>query len=94
MRCNSRRRNAQRCHGVDAGIGPRFAMAPLPGLFLWGHLMNLSAPKVVVFLLSLIIVALAIVSRFTPIPQITPNAFWVAIIGYALLTLGVTMKGL
>jgi heme/copper-type cytochrome/quinol oxidase subunit 1 len=56
--------------------------------------MNLSAPKVIVFLISLIIVALAIVSRYTAIPQITPNAFWVAIVGYVLLALGVTMKGL
>ncbi len=59
-----------------------------------GASMNLSAPKVVIFLISLIIVALAVVSRYTPIPQITPNAFWVAIIGYLLLVLGVTMKGL
>ena len=59
-----------------------------------GAPMNLSAPKVVIFLISLIIVALAIVSRYTPIPQVTPNAFWVAIIGYVLLVLGVTMKGL
>jgi threonine/homoserine/homoserine lactone efflux protein len=59
-----------------------------------GLSMNLSAPKVVVFLISLIIVLLAIVSRYTAIPQITPNAFWVAIVGYVLLALGVTMKGL
>ena len=56
--------------------------------------MNLSAPKVITFLISLIIVVLAIVSRYTPIPQITPNAFWVAIVGYVVLALGVTMKGL
>lgn len=59
-----------------------------------GASMNLSAPKQVIFLLSLVIVALAIISRFTPIPQITPNAFWVAIIGYLLLVAGVTTKGL
>jgi hypothetical protein len=59
-----------------------------------GAPMNLSAPKMITFLLSLAIVALAIVSRYTPIPQITPNAFWIAIIGYLLLVLGVTMKGL
>jgi threonine/homoserine/homoserine lactone efflux protein len=64
------------------------------GAVFMGVSMNLSAPKVITFLLSLICVALAIVSRYTPIPQVTPNAFWVAIIGYVLLLLGVTMKGL
>ncbi len=59
-----------------------------------GASMNLSAPKIITFLLSLAIVVLAIASRYTPIPQITPNAFWVAIIGYLLLVLGVSMKGL
>lgn len=59
-----------------------------------GANMNLSAPKVVIFLLSLIIVALAVVSRYTAIPFITPNAFWTAIVGYILLVAGVTMKGL
>jgi hypothetical protein len=59
-----------------------------------GAPMNLSAPKQVIFLLSLIIVALAVISRFTPIPYITPNMFWVAIIGYLLLVAGVTTKGL
>jgi hypothetical protein len=56
--------------------------------------MNLSAPKVIIFLISLIIVVLAIVSRYTAIPMITPNAFWVAIVGYLVLVAGVTMKGL
>lgn len=60
----------------------------------WGQKMNLGAPKTITFLLSLIIVVLAIVSRYTPIPQVTPNAFWIAIIGYLVLVLGVTMKGL
>lgn len=59
-----------------------------------GASMNLSAPKVVIFLISLIIVALAVVSRYTAIPQVTPNAFWVAIVGYIILVAGVTMKGL
>lgn len=59
-----------------------------------GATMNLSAPKAITFVLSLLLVALAVVSRYTPIPQVTPNAFWIAIIGYVLLVLGVTMKGL
>ena len=67
---------------------------PIAGAFTWGLPMNLSAPKVVVFLISLALVVLAIASRYTAIPQITPNAFWVAIVGYVLLALGVTMKGL
>ena len=94
MRRNSRRRNARRRDGFAAGIASGFATAPDYGSFTRGLPMNLSAPKVIIFLISLVIVALAIVSRFTAIPQITPNAFWVAIAGYVLLALGVTMKGL
>jgi hypothetical protein len=59
-----------------------------------GASMNLSAPKVVIFLISLVLVALAVCSRFTPIPYITPNMFWVSVIGYLVLVAGVTMKGL
>jgi hypothetical protein len=56
--------------------------------------MRSSAPTVIIFIVSLIIVALAVIGRFTVIPYITPNAFWVAIVGYLVLVAGVTMKGM
>ena len=58
-----------------------------------GAIMKLSAPTQIIFLLSLIIVALAVISRFTPIPYVSQYQFWVAIIGYLVLVAGVTMKG-
>lgn len=59
-----------------------------------GASMNLSAPKQVVFLLSLIIVALAVIGHFTPIAYVTQYQFWLAIVGYLVLVAGVTTKGL
>jgi hypothetical protein len=42
----------------------------------------------VVFVLSLVIAVLAVVSVLTPIPYITAYAFWVAIIAYVILAVG------
>ncbi len=56
--------------------------------------MNLSAPKQVIFLLSLLIVALAVISRFTPVPYVTQYQFGFAIVGYLVLVAGVSTKGL
>ena len=94
MRRNSHRRNAQQGHGAPAGIGSGFEYGSANGAVFMGAPMNLSAPKQVIFLLSLLIVALAVIGRFTLIPYVTPNAFWVAIVGYLLLVAGVTTKGL
>ena len=56
--------------------------------------MRLNAPTKIIFLVSLVLVALALISRFTPIPYVTQYQFWVALIGYLVLVAGVTMKGL
>ncbi|MBX3519311.1 MAG: hypothetical protein KF835_04755 [Xanthobacteraceae bacterium] len=56
--------------------------------------MNISAPKVITFVLSLILVVLALVGHFKPVAYLTQYQFWLAVIGYALLALGVTTKGL
>ena len=69
-------------------------MAPAPELFIMGATMNISAPKVVTFVLSLILVVLALVGHFKPVAYLTQYQFWLAVIGYALLALGVTTKGL
>ncbi len=55
--------------------------------------MNLSAPTQVVFLISLVLVVLAILSTLVAIPVISGNAFWVAVIGYAILAIGTLFKG-
>ena len=50
--------------------------------------MKLHAPAMWVYVLALAIAVLAIVGVFTPIPYVTPQAFWVAIIAYIVLAIG------
>lgn len=56
--------------------------------------MNLSAPTMPVFLISLILAILALLGVFVAIPFVTPNAFWIAIIAYIVLMVGNLAKGL
>ncbi len=55
--------------------------------------MNLSAPTMPVFLVSLILAVLAVASKFVAIPVIGANAFWVAVIAYIVLLVGNVAKG-
>ena len=55
--------------------------------------MRLNPPTKNVFYISVALVVLAVVSTFVTIPVVTANAFWVAVVGYALLVAGNTMKG-
>jgi uncharacterized membrane protein len=60
--------------------------------------MRLSAPKWVIWLLALILAALAIVSRYASIPYIGSfvhaNEFWFMTAAYGLLFLGTLFRGL
>ena len=60
--------------------------------------MKLSAPKFLVWLLALILAALAIVSKYVAIPYIGDFVkqydFWVMTAAYGLLLLGTLFKGL
>jgi hypothetical protein len=56
--------------------------------------MNLSAPTMPVFLVSLILTILAILGVFVQIPVVSTNAFWVAVIAYLVLMVGNVAKGL
>lgn len=55
--------------------------------------MNLSAPTMPVFLVSLILAALAVIGTFVAIPIVSANAFWVAVIAYVVLLVGNVAKG-
>jgi len=59
--------------------------------------MKLSAPKVIVWVIALILAALAIVVQFTSIPVVgsfvRQNDFWVMTAAYGLLFLGTLLKG-
>ena len=50
--------------------------------------MSLQAPALWVFVLSLVLALLAVVSVFTPIQYVSMYAFWVAILAYLVLALG------
>ena len=55
--------------------------------------MKLSAPKQIVFLISLILAIIAVVSHFVGIPFVSLYQFWILLAGYVLLALGVVLKG-
>lgn len=56
--------------------------------------MRLSPPTKSIFYLSAVLVVVGLVARIITIPFLSSVAFWVVFVGYALLFLGTTMKGL
>jgi hypothetical protein len=56
--------------------------------------MNLSAPTMPIFLISLILAILAVLGVYIDLPVISGNAFWVAVIAYIVLLVGNVAKGL
>lgn len=56
--------------------------------------MKLSAPKQGTFIIAVILLILALVSRFVVIPVLSVNCFWLAIAGGVVLALGCYCKGL
>lgn len=56
--------------------------------------MNLSAPKMVTFAVSLVIVLLGIVAALVAIPAISPYALWIIVLGYVVLVVGVLAEGI
>ncbi len=55
--------------------------------------MTLSAPSTVVFIVSAILWALAIIGHFSQISFITEHGFWVAVIAYLILAVGNLFRG-
>ncbi|HEX9752057.1 MAG TPA: hypothetical protein VGA46_01240 [Methyloceanibacter sp.] len=55
--------------------------------------MDLSPPTTAVFIVSLILAALAVIGKFAAIPFITENGFWVAIVAYVVLAVGNLFRG-
>jgi len=50
--------------------------------------MKLHAPAMWVFILSLVLVVLAVVGLFVEIPYLSMYAFWVSVLAYVVLALG------
>lgn len=55
--------------------------------------MKLSAPKQVVWIISLILGILGILGFLVPLPVITGLAFWLVTVGFVLLVLGTALSG-
>ena len=55
--------------------------------------MQLTPPTTVVFIISVILAALAIIGKFAAIPFFTEHGFWVAIIAYVVLAIGNLFRG-
>jgi hypothetical protein len=55
--------------------------------------MNLTPPTTVVFIVSLILAALAVIGKFAAIPFITDHGFWVAVVAYVILAVGNLFRG-
>lgn len=53
-----------------------------------GFTVKLSAPTQLVFIIAVILVVLAIVSIYVAVPYVSAHAFWVAIVGFAVLAAG------
>lgn len=56
--------------------------------------MRLSAPKVVVFWISVILAAIGFLSFLGVIPIAAATGFWALVIGFVLLALGCLLKDL
>lgn len=56
--------------------------------------MRLSAPTQPVFLISLVLFALALIAHFVHIPTVSLYTYWLAIIAYVVLAVANTTKGL
>jgi len=55
--------------------------------------MNMKAPNKAMFLISLIMVVLAVVGAFVLIPVVSANALWIAVGGYAVLAFASLFNG-
>jgi len=56
--------------------------------------MRLNAPKFATWVVALVLGIVGLVSVFVAIPFISVHAFWVVLVGLALLLLGNALKGL
>lgn len=54
--------------------------------------MKMHTPSRWTFLVSLVLVLLAILSHFVRIPYVTQYALWVSVVGYAVLVIGCHFK--
>ena len=56
--------------------------------------MKLTPPKAITFWIAVVLGLLAFLSTLVTIPFVTANVFWVLFVAWALLVLGLLVKGL
>ena len=56
--------------------------------------MKLTAPKQITFWIAVVLGLLGLVGKITTIAILSPYAFWFAFVAFALLVLGLLVKGL
>ena len=54
---------------------------------------RLSAPTQIIFLISLALAVFALIAYLVRIPNVSPHAFWIAIIAYVVLAVGCALRG-
>lgn len=54
--------------------------------------MRFNAPTQVFFFISLLLAALAVLSRYVAIQNVTENAFWILLAAYVVLAIGVIYR--
>lgn len=54
--------------------------------------MKFNAPTQMFFVISLLLAALAVLSKLTPMRDLTTNSFWVLLTGYVVLAIGCIFK--
>jgi hypothetical protein len=55
---------------------------------------NLSAPTIPVFLVSIVLIVLALIGHFAVVGALTTHKFWIAVAAYVVLLIGNVFKGL
>lgn len=55
--------------------------------------MKLSAPTFVTFIIAVVLAVIALIGFLVTIPFVSTYAFWILLVGFIVLVLGVMLKG-
>jgi len=55
-------------------------------------MMKFNAPTQITFLISLVLAVIAVLSQFVAIQNVSSHAFWIAVVAWAVLTIGCVFR--